>query len=1022
MRKPGVFSLAVLVCVLLPAVVHAQYFGQNRVRYQTFDFQVLETQHFDIHFYPEAKEPAEMAGRMAERWYTRFSTLLNHELRGRQPLVMYADHPAFRATTVIPGFIGESTGGVTEGLRRRIVMPFAGPLAETDHVLGHELVHAFQFDITSGMGQGGLPAALSLPLWFVEGMAEYLSLGPVDSNTAMWLRDAARRDELPTVRQLNNPRYFPYRYGHAFWAYVGGRYGDEVIGRLFRQAARHGPEDAIQQVLEVSPQEFSEQWHAALRQQFDPVLRATVPIGDEAHRLIARSTGGGELNVSPAVSPDGRHILFFSERALFSIDIYVADAETGRIRRRITETAVDPHHDSLQFVNSAGAWSADSRRFAYVTVSQGRPQLAIYDMEAGSVVQRITLRELGEVFNPTWSPDGRHIALSGLVGGLTDLFILDLETEGLRRLTSDAYAALHPAWSPDGSRIAFVTDRFTTDLGALAFGQYELALIDPQTGGVQRVRAFQTGRHTNPQWSRDGNSLLFIGDPHGIPNIYRLYLDQREVRQVTNLQGGVSGIAPLSPAFSLATQTERLVFSAREEEEYQIFRIEAPEVVAGIGLNQRLAALSAAALPPRERAAGAVAQALQSSSVGLVSGAQFEVTPYRAGLGLDYIAPPAIGVGVSNVGTSVGGGTALYFSDLLGYHNLMVALQGATTTTTGPGNFLNNLAGMVGYQNQRSRWTWGIIGGQMPFLTGGYGRGTAVIDGQPAIVEQEQLVWEINRELAGTLMYPFSRAQRIEFAGGYRNIAFAGETRTRAFSTVTGELLIDDRQTIPTPDSLHLGTGAAALVYDTSVFGGTSPWLGQRYRLELGGMGGSLNFATGLADYRRYFQIARPLSIAGRVLHFGRYGAGGEDSRLQPMFLGYPSLVRGYEPATFRAEECQLNGAEDPQQCPAFDRLLGSRILVGNAEARLGLLGPLGIIPSRRAPPLELAAFYDTGVAWLRGQSPSFLGGERGGVSSYGAAARINIFGFAIGQVSYAIPMDRPLRDHVWQFALLPGF
>jgi hypothetical protein len=111
--------------------------------------------------------------------------------------------------------IGESTGGVTEGLRNRVIMPLAGPLKETDHVLGHELVHAFQYDITT---RGDIPGAALLPLWFIGGMAEFLSLGAVDAQTAMWMRDAVRRNKLPEIDKLDNPDYFPYRYGQALWA------------------------------------------------------------------------------------------------------------------------------------------------------------------------------------------------------------------------------------------------------------------------------------------------------------------------------------------------------------------------------------------------------------------------------------------------------------------------------------------------------------------------------------------------------------------------------------------------------------------------------------------------------------------------------------------------------------------------------------------------------------------------------------------------------------------------------------
>src|SRR5215211_970856 len=204
-------SLAVLLTLTSPVIARAQggYFGQNKVQYKNFDFKVLKTDHFDIYYYPEEEAAARIASRLAERWYVRLSQLLTHELRGRQALILYASGPHFRQTNAIEGELGEGTGGVTEAYKRRIILPFAGPLESTDHVLGHELVHAFQYDITNTNANSGANSALSLPLCFIEGMAEYLSIGPVDPNTAMWMREAARREKLPAIKDLEDPEYFP---------------------------------------------------------------------------------------------------------------------------------------------------------------------------------------------------------------------------------------------------------------------------------------------------------------------------------------------------------------------------------------------------------------------------------------------------------------------------------------------------------------------------------------------------------------------------------------------------------------------------------------------------------------------------------------------------------------------------------------------------------------------------------------------------------------------------------------------
>ena len=219
----------------------------NQVRTGDFDFQVLETEHFDVYFYEEEAELTRVAARMAERWYARLSRILAHQLRGRQPVVLYASHPHFQQTTTVDGLRGETARGVTEALKRRVILPFAGPLAETDEVLGHEMVHAFQFDMTQQTAtspmRDDLPRAFRMPLWFIEGMAVYLTVGPSDPITSMWVRDAAIDDRFPTLGELNGNRGFAFRFGHALWAYITGRFGDDVIARILNVAARGSTAD-----------------------------------------------------------------------------------------------------------------------------------------------------------------------------------------------------------------------------------------------------------------------------------------------------------------------------------------------------------------------------------------------------------------------------------------------------------------------------------------------------------------------------------------------------------------------------------------------------------------------------------------------------------------------------------------------------------------------------------------------------------------------------------------------------------
>jgi outer membrane protein assembly factor BamA len=309
----------------------------------------------------------------------------------------------------------------------------------------------------------------------------------------------------------------------------------------------------------------------------------------------------------------------------------------------------------------------------------------------------------------------------------------------------------------------------------------------------------------------------------------------------------------------------------------------------------------------------------------------------------------------------------------------------------------------------------------VPYLTGGYGRSLSLINGNPVVFDQTTRYWEISRQFAGTLARPLSRAQRLEFSAGFQNISFDAETTIQAYSAITGEFLGEQKFTPDLPKSLNMGTANAALVYDTSIFGGTSPILGQRYRFEAGVAAGSLKYATLLVDYRRYFRIGGPLMFAGRVMHFGRYGGDAESPLMGDISVGYPSLVRGYEPGSFTPAECVVSSAQSIS-CPTFDRLFGSRMAVANAELRLSLTGYSGLLASSGLPPIEITPFFDAGMAWRSQDLARALNVARKPVSSYGVSTRFNVLGFFIGQLSFVRANDRPGKGWGWEFSIVPGF
>jgi Tol biopolymer transport system component len=1035
-RPMAWLAIALITMVWLPARASAQYFGQNKVQYESFRFHVIHAPHFDIYYYPAESLAVHDATRMAERWYDRHSAQFNYQLSSRKAIVLYANHPDFEQTNVVGEVLPEGIGGVTEGLRDRVVLPLTGNYAENDHVIGHELVHVFQYDIAQNpppeqegrTSSGGMSALNQLPGWLIEGMAEYLSVGRIDPLTAMWMRDAALYDNLPTIKDLaNSAKFFPYRYGEALWAYIGGRWGDVAVSDVYRASLQMGWNNALIRVLGVTSDTLSKQWNESIRSTYLPTIAGRTAPNFAGERVITRTDEvGSDMNVAPAVSPDGKYVAFYSSRSLFTTELYLADAHTGKIIKQLTHPSIDSHFDALAFVYSAGTWSPDGKKFAFITYADGDNEIEVLDIESGDVERRIRPRDIGALSTVAWSPDGTHLAFSGLKGGVSDLYVYDLGTGDTRQLTNDRYADLQPAWSPDGRTIAFATDRgASTSFERLTYSPLSLALVDVASGDVRVVPTFPNAKSINPQFSPDGRSIYFIADPGGFSDIYRVELASGQLYQVTRLATGVSGITATSPAITVASETGRTLFSVFEKGGYSVYGLEADRAQGLPVAASNEGVLMAGVLPPwNAMQSSAVLQRLRDPVTGLPpEDVAYKITSYNPSLSLEYLGSPGAGVSFGGpFGTGAVGGVFAYFGDVLGNRTVgaQLGVQGS----------IKNTAGELFYLNTSRRWNWFVSGSHVPYLTGGQfvtqvpvqlGNGQTV----GGLLVEQVIQRQYNDAIAVGTQYPFSTTRRFEINAGFRHISYGLEIDS---ILIVGNQAQARQGNAPGPPGLNLVETGAALVGDNTFFAFTSPVSGTRYRFEADPTFGDLTFTTALADFRHYMFFPRPLTLAFRGLHYGRYGKDAESTRFFPLFLGEQTLIRGYDFNSFDASECATgNPSGNVNACPVFDRLLGSRLAVANLELRIPLNGTdaFGLLHFGFLP-IEIAPFFDAGVAWTSDESPTFTFSESSGaripVFSTGLSARVNVLGYVVAEFYYAHPFQRPGKNWVFGFQLQPGW
>jgi hypothetical protein len=1034
-----VLSVLLLSLLVVPAA-QAQYFGRNKVQWEQFDFKVLQTEHFDIYYYDQEADVVEDIARMSERWYARLSRVFNHSFK-RKPIVLYANSADFHQTTTTGGTIGEGTGGFTDAFMNRVVLPLTGDYAQNDHVLGHEIVHVFQYDIAASANQQRRRFALeALPLWLVEGMAEYFSKGRVDPLTSMWIRDATIQDTMPDLRELTrDSRYFPYRYGQALMAYIGARFGDEAVVRYFMAAGTVGPEDGVERALGIGHKQLFADWAESAKELYTPIIEArTMDLGTpivgrkpsppeprkEGEKRKRRRRGQSELNIGPTLSPDGRYMAFLSARELFSIDLFLADAKTGQVIRKLVSSDRDAHFESLRFIESAGAWSPDSRRIAFITFSKGDNFLSFVDIESGRL-EHVKVPNLEAIINVAWSPDGNTIAIAGQTTGVSDLFLYDIASKQVRRLTSDKYADLHPAWSPDGKTIAFVSDRGPeTILEQLRMTNMRLATIDVGTGQIREIQAFRGAKHINPQWAPDGKSLYFIANPEGIPDLYRISIPEGAISRLTALHTGIAGITDMAPALAVATRSGDIAFSVFEDDNYNIYTLPATAPSQPMNPPPAMAdntAPRAALLPPLRSTGSEITGYLMRPEEGLPpASTDFVERGYKSDLHLSYLGPPTLGVGVGEFGFGAGGSVTAFFSDVLGRQNIGFTFQGGGGGGSGSSNLTEQLGGEVFYLNQTSRLNWGADLLHVPQVAGFVEYdGRQEHEGEIVDVYRQFKQIQLITDISGIAQYPFSSTRRIEGAVGAQRYSFKEELET---FFVSGNSIIDrERETLPGSFVLNFTKASAAFVGDSAVYGFMSPINGTRYRYEVETLQGDLNFQTALADWRKYF-FKRPVTLAVRGLHYGRYGDGAEDPRLTPLYLGRGSVMRGYDPYSIDPVECgTANGT-----CPVFDRLIGTRILAASAELRAPLLGTreFGLIDAPFLP-TEIFAFGDAGAAYSENDDVNWTfetrTNERVPVFSVGVGLRILLAYIPI-EVYAAKPFQRPDEEIVYGFNIIPGW
>lgn len=837
---------------LAAAPAEAQYyFGRNKVNYHHFEWRILQTEHFEIYYYPEMRELTEIGAAWAEESYHFLENRFHLSLRERIPLIFYATHAHFQETNTLPYLIPEGIGGFFEYIKGRVVVPANGSIPEFKKVIRHELVHVFTHaKVNRVLKEHKQLNNPGLPLWFSEGLAEYWSSG-WDSEAEMFLRDAVINNYLYPVSAIYqiNGTFLMYKEGQSLLRFIDTHWGEDKILQLIDNVwmAPYFSE-VMTLTLGIDLHEFDERWIYALKKESYPLLQDN----DAASRVSLQVTRQG-INIKPAFwQADTARVVFISNRSGYA-NIYQAPLAGGPREPKLEVLVAGERSEafeSFHLLNSAIDVNR-SGELAFISKAGERDRLYIMELSAKKITGRHAFEPLVSLYSPRWSPDGSRMVFSGLAfSGRRDLYLFERATGQLTPLTDDACDDKDPVFSPDGRRIVFSSDRGGTG----ERGVYNLFLCDLDAGGITPL----TGGHGHdqmPAWSPDGSHIAFISDRSGTQNIWVVPAPVRALSPAQRL-----GLEPVAEARQPLPAAPRQLthfitgaydpqWTPRGDLLFTIFE----KFSFNIGLIKGMADSLHQPVPPV--AANLAADSLSTDRWDY---------PRLSGAGesrdLRYKPKYSLDIAQSQItqdpifGTS--GGMQLAVSDLLGNYQYFFLLYNTARVQSELLSSFNVAVSRVDLSHRTN-----VAAGLFHFAGQYYNR-------------YDYWFWERRYGGYTALSYPLSKFNRVEASLNVRwsdKKWFLNDYRRKAL----------------------LVSNFVSYVQDNSLWGPTGPLDGSRMNFTLGTTvdvaHANVRFLTAIVDYRRYFRISTQSTHALRC--WAQINNGKEST---PFYMGGSWDLRGY--------------------------------------------------------------------------------------------------------------------------------
>ncbi len=525
--------------VLLPALAFGQYrsetFGQNRVQYKNFEWFYYGTDNYDVHFYALGEEYAKVALDVLDEEYEAITDLIGYSPFAKTKIFIYNSPTDLLQSNIGVGAPIFTIAGETKFVKLQLEVAYPGNVIDFRKELKYKLSQTLLNDMMFGGSLADIfqsSVLLHLPEWFTEGAARYVAYG-WDIEMDDYIRDYLVKKKIKRFSKLEGDQ--AVLVGQSVWNYIAVRYGKSNLSNILNLTRIiRNEETSVASTLGVSYEQFMFEWadyYGAPLETLD--VNYVEPEKDDR---IVRALNNNTKLTKLKFSPDGTKIAYV-ENYVGKYKVIIKDLETGRERVAhkggylIIDQEISYH---LPLID----WMSDTK-LGIVEAWYGTNFLVTYDLETRTRNRKSLIR-FNQVNHISFNDNGKLAVLSADIKGQTDLYLISMRRNAVKRLTKDPWDDLYPEFIPGTDAVVFSSNRTSDSLGFKPSKTSEtpeilnLFAYDLDTTDTNLFRLTNTLSSDIRPVPFDQNNIYYLSDLKGINNMYKFSFADSSFTQVTN--------------------------------------------------------------------------------------------------------------------------------------------------------------------------------------------------------------------------------------------------------------------------------------------------------------------------------------------------------------------------------------------------------------------------------------------------------------------------------------------------------